>query len=358
MAEETISLVVQRPGNCKLLKSGDRWVISEGEVRGVGGAALCVYGVCKVFPKLQRILHTAAPYAASEQNSLSCDTPGCGATFRLGIERPDDQSASAIVSRRPRRATAVSGKAVPFLWRLPEVAHELLRAGKTTRYEDGEVILKQGVVNQHLFVIAEGAVEVAKRGEGHDETVLATLGRGDCFGETSILTGELASAAVRSRGKSSILSIHKDELQTLFQKEPRFSRELARMLAERLNAANVLLQSELSRGIIGTLAMISLVDLVQALSQSRCTGTLVRSYHGEQGRLGFSSGTLATARAGELLGDEAFYKTMCWPDAAWCFERDAPAAEDPAKVSSETMYLLMEGMRRLDEGHAEASPGG
>jgi CRP-like cAMP-binding protein len=358
MAERTIALIVQQPGNCKLLRSGDRWLITEGEVKASGGAKLCGHGVCSLFPKLQRILQTAAPDACLGESSLICDSPGCGAAFRLEIEQPQEQPAGAVISRRPKRATAVSRKAAPFVLRVPGVAHELIKAGKTTRYEDGQVILEQGIVNQHLYVVAEGTVEVAKRGDGHDEIVLATLARGDCFGETSILTGDVASAAVRSRGKSSILSIHKDQLEVLLQKEPQLSRELARMLAERLSAANALLQSELNRGIIGTLSMISLVDLVQALSQSRSTGTLVLSRQGEQGRLGFSGGNLCAAHAGELLGDEAFYKTICWPDAAWCFEGDAPAAEDPGKISSDTMFLLMEGMRRLDEGQAQASPAG
>ncbi|MGD0092538.1 MAG: DUF4388 domain-containing protein [Planctomycetota bacterium] len=355
VSERTIALVVEQPGNCKLLKTGDRWLVAGREISAAGNARLCGNGVCALFPKLQQVLdmlQTLAPEAGLLKNSLSCDTPGCGALFRMELSKAQDQPVGVTISQRVRQAAALSQKSAPFLWRVPGMAGELVRAGKKTRYEDGQVILAQGVLGQHLYIVAEGAVDVARRSEGNEETVLVTLGRGDCFGEMSILTGELTSAAVRSHGNSAILAIRKDELEALLGRQPLLAREFSRLLAERLKATNASLQSELSRGIIGKLSMISLVDLVQTFSQSRRTGTLVLNYQGEQGRLGFREGTLCTAQAGKLLGDEAFFKTVSWPDAAFCFEPDAPAAGAPGKVSSDTMSLLMEAVRRLDEGRA------
>jgi hypothetical protein len=169
----------------------------------------------------------------------------------------------------------------------------------------------------------------------------------------SILTGEVTSAEVRSQGKSAILSVQKEALEALLLTRPLLSREFSKLLAERLKATNISLESELGRGIIGRLSMISLPDLVQALHQSRRTGTLVLNYSGAQGRLGFRNGFLCTARSGELMGNEAFYGMMKWPDGDFCFEQTEPKASDPGKVIADTVGLLMEGMRRLDDARAK-----
>jgi CRP/FNR family transcriptional regulator, cyclic AMP receptor protein len=216
----------------------------------------------------------------------------------------------------------------------------------------------QGVVGEHLHVVAEGNVEVAKRGENNDETVLVTLGRGDCFGEMSILTGEITSAEVRAKGPTAVLMLHREQLEGMLLKRPVLSREFSKLLAERLKATNQSLQSELSRGILGKLSMISLVDLVQTLNQSRRTGTLVLTYFGQQARLGFRNGQMSTAICGEFLGEEAFFTVVCWPDGDFCFEQAEPAADAPGKVKTDIMGLMMEGMRRMDEARiaAKAQP--
>src|SRR6185295_12964106 len=102
---------------------------------------------------------------------------------------------------------------------------------------------------------------VARQGKGGEETILVTLGAGECFGEMSILTGDVTTAEVRARGKATILSIHKDNLETLLVKRPGLSREFSKLLAGRLKATNSSLESELSRGVLGKLSMIPLLDL-------------------------------------------------------------------------------------------------
>jgi hypothetical protein len=140
----------------------------------------------------------------------------------------------------------------------------------------------------------------------------------------------------------------------MLMRRPVLSREFSKLLAERLKASNQSLQSELSRGILGKLSMIALVDLVQTLNQSRRTGTLVLTNAGEEARLGFRNGALVAATLGDIQGEEVFYKTVCWPDGDFCFEQTEPAADAPGKVKTDIMGLMMEGMRRMDEARVVA----
>ena len=360
MAERPVALIVHQTGSCALLREGDHWVFTGKELNKLSGVRICASGVCHLYPKLRRILDQLGTGATLPDDYLLCEAPNCDAAFRMEFVEtsPAPQRSTTRMTRRLEQPTPSSGlskASLPFLARLPkELAAELIGACKTMRFDEGQIILMQGVVGKHLYIMAEGMADVARRGE-NDETILVTLNRGDCFGEMSILTGEVTSAEVRSKGPCAVLTLHHDELEKLLLHRPVLSREFSKLLAERLKATNASLESELSRGILGKLSMISLLDLVQTLSQSRRTGTLILSAFGEQAKLGFRNGVLCSALVSETLGDEAFYEVLCWPDGDFRFEQTEPDANDPARVHTDTMGLMMEGMRRLDELKASKS---
>jgi CRP-like cAMP-binding protein len=70
---------------------------------------------------------------------------------------------------------------------LEAVAHEFEEAW----FGEGERILRQGMTGSGFYVILEG--EVAIRADGRD---VAVLGRGDFFGEVSVLLGDPPTADV------------------------------------------------------------------------------------------------------------------------------------------------------------------
>src|SRR6185436_14003194 len=131
------------------------------------------------------------------------------------------------------------------------------------------------------------------------------------------------------------------KLEALLLRRPVLSREFSKLLAERLKATNTSLQTELNRGIIGKLSMISLVDLVQSLGQSRRTGTLVLNHFGQQARLGFRNGAIVAGRCGETCGEEVFYTVVCWPDGDFCFEQAEPSTDPADKIETDMMGLMM-----------------
>jgi CRP-like cAMP-binding protein len=366
MADRPVLLIVQQVTKCPLMTPGDRWIIVDREVNKSGAAKLCGTGLCSVYPKLIGILNGLPPGAQLPDDYLLCEGAGCDAAFKMEYSA---EAAATVVSspitapsvpsttRRLERpaatgatATKVPGKSGPFLSRLPkELAAELVTSCRAVRYEDHQVILMQGIAGEHLYIVAEGKCDVVRFSSEREETVLVTLGPGECFGEMSILTGELTSAEVRSNGDSTIFSLSKVKLEALLMRRPALSREFSKLLADRLKATNVSLESELSRGILGKLSMISLVDLVQTLHQSRRTGTLVLNYGGEKAHLGFKNGQLMTAVSGQTAGEEAFYRMVCWPDGDFCFEQTEPTADDAGRVHADMMGLMMEAMRRMDE---------
>lgn len=79
-------------------------------------------------------------------------------------------------------------------------------------YEPGQEIVREGEIGRRLYIIWDGEVEVVRAGPS-DPEVLATLGRGQHFGETAVFQNVRRTASVRARTRVDVLSIgHKESL--------------------------------------------------------------------------------------------------------------------------------------------------
>ncbi len=103
-----------------------------------------------------------------------------------------------------------------------------------------------------------------------------------------------------------------------------------------------------TRGVSGSLSEMGLPDMVQVLFHGRKSGNLrIRAREGS-GEIHFLDGSVVNALWGEQRGEDAFYAMLKL--------RDGEFGLDPAfKASSRVIHasceaLLLEGMRRMDEG--------
>ena len=66
----------------------------------------------------------------------------------------------------------------------------------------------------------------------------------------------------------------------------------------------------------------------------------------------FSEGEINHAVYGDLRGDSAVYKVLCWPEGNFLIDFTRHSSEQSTTRS--TQGLLMEGLRLLDEANHEA----
>ncbi|HEX3343740.1 MAG TPA: DUF4388 domain-containing protein, partial [Polyangiaceae bacterium] len=103
-----------------------------------------------------------------------------------------------------------------------------------------------------------------------------------------------------------------------------------------------------SRGVSGSLREMSLPDMVQVLFHGRKSGALrIRAREGA-GEIHFVEGNVVNALWGDLKGEAAFFAMLGLADGEFGLDPAFKATGRVIHQSSEA--LLLEGMRRMDEG--------
>jgi len=86
---------------------------------------------------------------------------------------------------------------------------------------DGEVLVEEGASDDHVHVVVSGALAVAKRMEqGATWVNLNVLSQGDLAGELAFMDGRPHYAALRASGPTRILSLRREKLESLLNREP------------------------------------------------------------------------------------------------------------------------------------------
>ena len=84
-------------------------------------------------------------------------------------------------------------------------------------YQDGEIIVRQGELDDCMYVVLDGHVEVFIESENH-QVQLNILGKDEFFGEMAIFDHEIRSATVRALGPARILTAdHKNLLRRIYE---------------------------------------------------------------------------------------------------------------------------------------------
>ncbi len=104
-------------------------------------------------------------------------------------------------------------------------------------YADQELIVREGDHTRDMFVIQSGRVRITKQ-VGERELELATLERGDFFGEMSLLESLPRDASARAIGETQLLVISAGALLVRMRRDPTFAFEMLHRLSGRVRSLN------------------------------------------------------------------------------------------------------------------------
>lgn len=139
----------------------------------------------------------------------------------------------------------------------------------------GDVVMREGEVGTHAFLLKSGKVEVYTEKSGSHVT-LAQLGPGQIFGEMALLSDAKRVASVRAIEDSDMVIITRDMLQQKIEKSDPTIRAIITMLMQRLSDTSSALTLR-TRDVDGAVKAIEL--LYQDLDASY-TGNQKRLFEG------------------------------------------------------------------------------
>ena len=86
--------------------------------------------------------------------------------------------------------------------------------------KDGEVLVKEGEADNHLYVIVHGLLRVAKHLGSPEEVTFFTIGAGDFADELSFMDGTQHYASLLAAGETHVLGLERERLESLLTARP------------------------------------------------------------------------------------------------------------------------------------------
>jgi len=134
-------------------------------------------------------------------------------------------------------------KASIFSGLTTEQLSSVLDTAVEVSFSEGDVIMTEGEEGGELFIVIEGKIQIEKRA-GEDSTlkIAQSEKRGMMLGEMSLVDMKPRSATVRADSDLKMVSISRESLADIFDKDPKvlatISLNIARALSERLRQSN------------------------------------------------------------------------------------------------------------------------
>jgi acetate kinase len=107
-------------------------------------------------------------------------------------------------------------------------------ASEAVTFKNGEMIKHRGDTGRYLYIMYEGEAEVVLEDPPGSSRVIASLNRGEIFGEMSIVTGAPSMADILSSGESTVVRILRDAFSDVLMKNAKAIGRIAQTITKRL----------------------------------------------------------------------------------------------------------------------------
>tara|TARA_R110002072_G_scaffold64203_3_gene159462 strand:- start:70212 stop:70673 length:462 start_codon:yes stop_codon:yes gene_type:complete len=122
---------------------------------------------------------------------------------------------------------------------------EIIQDCLIAQYSPGDTIIKQGDTSTDICVILSGSVDIFVE-KNNDSHYIATLGKGDLFGELVLINETKRTASIICKEKCDILILSYESFYKFFHKKPKvFSLmvlNITRLITKRLKNANAIIE--------------------------------------------------------------------------------------------------------------------
>ncbi len=339
--------------NCPLYQNGDEFTVV-GRSISLIGKPTCLTLMSDVTAALVKSQGTRTiknPVNTEHVFNCSGYQTGCPGTIRLKYHQTI-KSANAPIPQIDSELSAISDELNNFsIFKTlsDQEVKEIVSYFKIQNLKKGQIILRKGDRGEKLFIILSGEIEII----GDYGIAIAKLGRGEIFGEMSLLTGNPVSTKVKVVEDTKTMCMSGNYFRMILNRFSPLQMYFTRLLVRRLAKSNIERSKQISSGISGNLSEITTTELLQALNMTQKTGILNLNSPKGDSRISLRDGNIVHAEFKEITGVEAFFEIVKQKRGNFKFKPGLPPKEMNAKKIADFMYLIMEAMNRIDE---EACP--
>jgi len=120
---------------------------------------------------------------------------------------------------------------------------------KVIAREAGQIIFREGDSPLAMYIVRSGRVAISVWSVENEEVVFSVLGKGNCFGETSLLDGSARTATAKALERVELIEICADDFFKLLRLKPDVGIAIMGVMARRLRATNKLVQRRAARNV-------------------------------------------------------------------------------------------------------------
>lgn len=324
---------------CPLYKAGDEFKLA-------GKSLVSPYGKAACLILVRDITEVLLKYECLESDSRYVfDCSGCTGLARLEYKRENPNENKPVAGEADIHAIADSLGSYAFFQTFDEESiKQLMGVLEMKRFSVGDTIIQKGEPGRNLFIIASGRVEVL----ADDGIRIAVLGKGEVFGEMSLIREQPRVATVRAMEKVTVLHLNGQYFRDLLEKSPSVQIYLTRLLARRIANTNLLRFRDFASGISGNLTEIPPSELFQTLHINHKTGVLILKLEKGLAAASFREGELIRAKYGTKEDKDAFFEILKCKEGRFKFNHELPPEETRTEGIGNFMKLLMEGITQLE----------
>ncbi len=208
----------------------DRFSSDWQEIRGIQGSGECnvVLDPSELTRVVQLFEQKYPPLAGSLASNISI--------FRLSpteLQFIDTKSGGGGGTDFPRDVVYSVFRDLP-----EQEAENVAAQMQTVEAASGDVIVRQGAPADKFFIIVDGEVEVVREDDGETRTV-ATLKRGQFFGEIAILRDMPRMATVKAVAPTTLFAMERQSFQGLVAQSMGTTQDFDRVIQKRLEEIGI-----------------------------------------------------------------------------------------------------------------------
>ncbi len=151
---------------------------------------------------------------------------------------------------------------------------ELMTVARRRTFRSGEVIFHRDDPGQVLYVIKEGKVKICLISPDGQEISLVVFGKGDYFGEFSILDGFPLSADAIALEKVECYTLQRSDFHNAIIKNPKIAIQVLEILSKRLRTTDQMVEDLIFLDVYGRVAK-KLLELSESHGEKTEQGTRI-----------------------------------------------------------------------------------